>query len=70
MKAITLSETLAIFCADIEIKLLLEDDQETYKDKLFSKDEIMEQMEKSMIALLKIFNNAGYDIQDQLKINL
>ena len=68
MKGITLPETLGLFCADIEVKLLLEDDQETYKEKLFSKDEIMEQMEKSMIALLKILNNAGYEIHESLKI--
>jgi hypothetical protein len=67
MKGITLSETIAIFCADIEIKLLLEDDQETYKEKLFSKEEIMEQMEKSMIALLKIFTNTGFERHESLK---
>lgn len=52
---------LALFCADVEIKLLKESDQETYKDKLYTSSEIIKQLEKSMFDLLSILENNKYN---------
>ncbi|SEJ74829.1 hypothetical protein SAMN05216327_11859 [Dyadobacter sp. SG02] len=50
---------LSSFCADVEIFLLMEDDQETYKEKQFGREEITDQLKFSLnkyIGLLKTFN--------------
>ena len=52
---------LALFCADVEIKLLKESDQETYKDKLYTSNEIIKQLQKSMFDLLSILENNKYN---------
>lgn len=47
-KEITLSDLLAFFCADVEIFLLKDESQDKYLDKLFSKEEILEQLENTL----------------------
>lgn len=44
----TLRELLALFCADIDIFLLQDEAQENDLDKMYSKEEIREQLHKSM----------------------
>lgn len=44
----TLRELLALFCADIDIFLLQDEAQENDLDKLYSKEEIREQLHKTM----------------------
>jgi len=44
----TLRELLALFCADIDIFLLKDESQEKDLDKLYSKEEIREQLHKTM----------------------
>jgi hypothetical protein len=43
----TLRTFMAIFCADIDIFLLQDEAKENDKDKLYSKEEIREQLHKS-----------------------
>lgn len=44
----TLRELLGLFCADIDIFLLQDEAQENDLDKMYSKEEIREQLHKSM----------------------
>jgi hypothetical protein len=44
----TLKELLALFCADIDIFLLQDEAQENDLDKMYSKEEIREQLHKTM----------------------
>jgi hypothetical protein len=44
----TLREFLALFCADIDIFLLQDEAQEKDLDKFYSKEEIREQLHKTM----------------------
>ena len=44
----TLRELLALFCADIDIFLLQDEAQENDLDKMYSKEEIREQLHKTM----------------------
>jgi len=44
----TLKELLALFCADIDIFLLQDESQENDLDKMYSKEEIREQLHRTM----------------------
>ena len=44
----TLRDLLALFCADIDIFLLQDEAQENDLDKMYSKEEIREQLHKTM----------------------
>jgi hypothetical protein len=44
----TLEELLALFCADIDIFLLQDEAQENDLDKMYSKEEIREQLHKTI----------------------
>lgn len=60
---LTLRELLAFFCADVETFLLLDEAQENYLDKLYSKEEIINQLENSLKKTLSISNfQKVYDI--------
>jgi len=60
----TLREYLALFCADIDIFLLQDEAQENDLDKLFTKEEIRNQLHKTMkkFTTLPIVNPMLYDI--------
>ena len=60
---------LSFTMADIDIFLLKEDDQETDKAQLYTKEEIRLQLEKSLIKILTVIRDCGYDIQTPLKAN-
>ena len=51
----TLREFLAFFCADIDIFLLKDESQENDLGKLYSKEEIREQLHKSMEKFTSVF---------------
>jgi hypothetical protein len=50
----TLRELLQIFCADVEVCLLRDESQENYLDKLYSKEEIINQLENTLLKTLSI----------------
>jgi hypothetical protein len=51
----TLKEFLAFFCADIDIFLLKDESQENDLDKLYSNEEIREQLRKTMKKFTTVF---------------
>ncbi len=51
----TLREFLALFCADIDIFLLQDESQENDLDKLYTKEEIREQLHKTMDKFTSVF---------------
>ena len=60
---LTLRDLLALFCADVETFLLLDEAQENYLDKLYSKEEIINQLENTLKKTLSISNfQKVYDI--------
>jgi hypothetical protein len=52
----TLKELLALFCSDIDIFLLQDEAQENDLDKMYSKEEIREQLHKTMRKFAKLPN--------------
>ena len=50
----SLEELLAIFCADIDIFLLQDEAQENDLDKVYTKDEIRQQLEKTLIKFTSL----------------
>jgi hypothetical protein len=60
----TLRELLALFCADIDIFLLQDKEQKNDLDKLYSKEEIREQLHKTMnkFATLPNILPSVYDV--------
>jgi hypothetical protein len=59
----TLRELLAFFCADVEVFLLRDESQENYLDKLYSKEEIINQLENSLTKTLSIYKfRKVYDV--------
>lgn len=61
--------SLAMLCADIDIFLLMEDDQETDKNKMFTTEEIRNQLEKSMSKLANMLTQIGVDIEKPFQCN-
>lgn len=58
---------LILTVAHIEENLLLESDKKTSKNKLFTATEIREQMEDSIVAMLKALEKGNYDINRALQ---
>ena len=59
----TLRDLLAVFCADVEVFLLRDESQKNYLDKFYSKVEILEQLEKTLIKMLNLpINPKLYDV--------
>lgn len=55
-KETTLRELLALFCADIDIFLLQDEAQKNDLDKVYSKEEIREQLHKTMHKFTSLHN--------------
>jgi hypothetical protein len=51
---ISLKDLLTIFSADVDIFLLQDEAQENDLDKLYTKDEIREQLEKTLIKITSL----------------
>jgi hypothetical protein len=64
----TLRSLLALFCADVDTFLLRDESQENDKDKLYTKEEIREQLTKTYVKFLsfpKIFtgiHSSAFDV--------
>jgi hypothetical protein len=66
-KNVSTIELLALLLADIEIFLLMEADQETLKDKLYTPKEITDQMHISMNKMANVMYYQGYDLNKPIK---
>lgn len=66
-KNVSTIELLALLLSDIEIFLLMEDDQETLKDKLYTPKEIQDQMQISMSKMANVLYQSGYDLTKPIK---
>lgn len=61
---------LAMIMAHIDERLLMEADKETDKNKLFTVIEIREQMENSMVEILKGLEEGNYDTDRRLPLRI
>ena len=66
-KSISTIELLALLLSDIEIFLLMEADQETLKDKLYTAKEIQDQFSISMDKIANVLYQHGYDLTKPIK---
>ena len=66
-KNVSTIELLALLLSDIEIFLLMEDDQETLKDKLYTAKEIQDQFSISMNKIANVMYYQGYDLNKPIK---
>ena len=66
-KNVSTIELLALLLADIEIFLLMEEDQETLKDKLYTPKEIQDQMHISMSKMANVMYYQGYDLNKPIQ---
>jgi hypothetical protein len=66
-KNVSTIELLALLLSDIEIFLLMEADQETLKDKLYTAKEIQDQMQISMNKMANVMYYQGYDLNKPIK---
>jgi hypothetical protein len=66
-KSISTIELLALLLSDIEIFLLMEDDQETLKDKLYTSKQITDQFHTSIGKMYKVMSEQGYDLFKPIK---
>jgi len=66
-KKISTIDLLALLLSDIEIFLLMEADQETLKDKLYTPKEIQDQMNISMNKIANVMYYQGYDLNKPIK---
>ena len=66
-KNVNTIELLALLLSDIEIFLLMEADQETLKDKLYTAKEIQDQMQISMNKIANVMYYQGYDLTKPIK---
>jgi hypothetical protein len=67
-KNVSTIELLALLLSDIEIFLLMEADQETLKDKLYTAKEIQDQMQISMNKMANVMYYQGYDLNKPIKL--
>ena len=60
----TLKDLLALFCADVDIFLLRDESQENDLDKMYSKEEIREQLHKTIrkFARLPFIHPSVWDV--------
>ena len=66
-KNVNTIELLALLLSDIEIFLLMEADQETLKDKLYTAKEIQDQLLISMNKIANVMYYQGYDLTKPIK---
>ena len=60
---------IAFTMSDIDIFLLKEEDQQTDKEQLYTKEEIRQQLIKTLSKILNVVKDCGYDIKTPLKAN-
>jgi hypothetical protein len=66
-KNVSTIELLALLLSDIEIFLLMEADQETLKDKLYTAKEIQDQFSISINKMANVMYYQGYDLNKPIK---
>ena len=66
-KNVSTIELLALLLSDIEIFLLMEADQETLKDKLYTPKEIQDQFSISIGKIANVMYQQGYDLTKPIK---
>jgi hypothetical protein len=66
-KNVSTIELLALLLADIEIFLLMEADQETLKDKLYTAKEIQDQFSISIGKMANVMYKQGYDLSKPIE---
>jgi len=64
---LNLNNLLSITMGDIDTFLLMEQDQETDKNKLFTVDEIRTQLKKTVAKSIYVLEASGYDTNKSLK---
>lgn len=62
----TLRETVHVFCEDVDIFLLCEEDQVTTRDAVYTPKQIRDQLESSRARLLKALTELDFDIDKQI----
>jgi hypothetical protein len=73
IESVKVEELLALFCADIDIFLLQDEAQQNDLDKLYTKDEIREQLKKSLIKFISLpdflfFENLNQNKMEQTAV--
>lgn len=68
-KNITLNELLQVILNDISIKLLKEDDKLTFKKKLYTQEEITEQLTKTYVDVYDVLKGFGYEMDSSIIAN-
>jgi hypothetical protein len=66
-KNVSTIELLALLLSDIEIFLLMEADQETLKNKLYTPKEITDQFSISIGKMANVMYKQGYDLSKPIK---
>jgi hypothetical protein len=66
-KNVSTIELLALLLSDIEIFLLMEEDQETLKDKLYTAKEIQDQFSISIGKMANVMYKQGYDLSKPIE---
>jgi hypothetical protein len=63
---LTIRSLLALFCADIDIKLLCEKDQETTKNLKYTPRQIRGRLNKSINLICSVLEKNGYNLDEVL----
>ena len=61
---------LSMTMADIDIFLLKEEDQITDKNKMYSKEEIREQLTKTVSKVVNLLEENGCNVHQKIQLNL
>jgi type VI protein secretion system component VasF len=64
---LTIKTLLALFCSDIDIKLLCEKDQVTTKNLTYTPRQIRNRLNKSIGLICSVLEQNGYDLDEVLK---
>jgi hypothetical protein len=64
--SLTFKQALGLFCADVDIFLLCEEDQTTTKNEVYTAEQIREQLHKSCKKFARVLNKLNYDIDSPL----
>lgn len=64
---LTIRTLLALFLTDIDIFLLMEEDQETDKNKLYEAFEIRNQFNNSIRKTIKVLKQQGVDVDKPIQ---
>lgn len=54
IESVKVEDLLALFCADIDIFLLQDEAQQNDLDKLYTKEEIREQLKKTLVKFISL----------------